>query len=82
LAVAIAVPVVLWLAGVLFPTIMNAYVPWLMITDLTSLLIAIALGLVAGTAVVEIANLVPISFLLTIGGTFMRLGRRIWKGPK
>ncbi|MFW9967526.1 MAG: FAD-binding oxidoreductase [Candidatus Thorarchaeota archaeon] len=77
-AVAVAVPIVLWLATLIVPDILNAYVPWLEVTDLASALFTFGLGLVIGTVVVEVANLIPISFMLAIGGPFLRLGRRIW----
>jgi len=77
-AVAIVVPVVLWIAPMLVPSVFNAYVPWLAVTDIISGLFAFGLGLIVGAVVVEIANMIPISFVLTIGGPFLRLGRRIW----
>ena len=78
LIAAIAAPIVLWLAGFIVPDILNAYVPWLMVNDLSSIIIASILGLIVGTAIVEVANLIPISFVLTIGGPFMRIGRKIF----
>lgn len=77
-AAAVAAPIILWLAGLIVPSILNAYVPWLIITDLSSILLAFGLGIIAGVAVIEIANLIPISFMLTIGGPFLRIGRKIW----
>ena len=76
--VAAVVPIALWLIPLLVPSVFNAYVPWLAVTDLVSALWAFGLGLVIGTVVVEIANLIPISFMLAIGGPLLRLGRRIW----
>jgi FAD/FMN-containing dehydrogenase len=78
LAVAVAVPIVIWLATLIVPDIINAYVPWLGVTDLASALLAFGLGLIIGAVVVEVANMIPISFMLAIGGPFLRLGRRIW----
>ena len=78
LIAAIVAPIVLWVAGFFVADIINAYVPWLMITDATSVIIASILGLIVGTVVVEFANMIPISFVLTIGGPFMRLGRKIF----
>ncbi|MGY5853028.1 MAG: FAD-linked oxidase C-terminal domain-containing protein, partial [Candidatus Thorarchaeota archaeon] len=78
LAVAIAFPIVLWIAGLIVPTLLSSYLDWLMIRDLWSVFLAFAIGLVAGTAIVEIANMVPISFVLRIGGPFMRLFRKIF----
>ncbi|MHA2301978.1 MAG: FAD-binding oxidoreductase [Candidatus Thorarchaeota archaeon] len=78
LAVAVIWPIVLWIAPMLVPDIFNAYVPWLAVTDTVTALVAFGFGLVLGTVVVEIANMVPISFMLSIGGPFLRLGRRIW----
>jgi FAD/FMN-containing dehydrogenase len=78
IAVTIAAPIVLWVAGFFVADIIMAYVPWLMITSIESVFIAAVIGLIAGVAVVEIANMVPVSFVLTIGGPFLRLGRRIF----
>jgi hypothetical protein len=77
-AVAAVVPIALWLIPLLVPSVFNAYVPWLAVTDLVSALFAFGLGLVIGAVVVEIANMIPITFMLAIGGPFLRLGRRIW----
>ncbi len=77
-AVAAVVPLALWLVPLLVPSVFNAYVPWLAVTDLVSAILAFGLGLVIGVIVVEIANMIPISFMLAIGGPFLRLGRRIW----
>ncbi|MHA2379803.1 MAG: FAD-binding oxidoreductase [Candidatus Thorarchaeota archaeon] len=77
-AVAVVVPIALWLIPILVPSVFNAYVPWLAVTDLVSALFAFGLGLVIGTVVVEAANMIPVSFMLAIGGPFLRLGRRIW----
>jgi FAD/FMN-containing dehydrogenase len=78
LIVAFIWPIVLWVAPMLVPDIFNAYVPWLAVTDAVTALVAFGFGLVLGTIVVEIANMIPISFMLAIGGPFLRLGRRIW----
>ncbi|MFX0108735.1 MAG: FAD-linked oxidase C-terminal domain-containing protein, partial [Candidatus Hodarchaeota archaeon] len=77
-AASIAAPIVLWLATLFVPSILMAYVPYLMVTDLTGVLLGFIIGVIVGTAVIEIANMIPISFMLTIGGPFLRLGRRIW----
>jgi FAD/FMN-containing dehydrogenase len=82
LAATIAVPVVLWFAWLLVPDLLIQYVPWLMLQDIGSVFIALVLGLVAGVVVIEIANIIPITFLLAIGGHFMRWGRKIFKGKK
>ncbi len=74
----IAVPIVLVLAGWLFPSIIGAYVPWIVPTDALGFILTFWLGMILGYVLVIIINLVPVGFLLTIGGPFMRLFRRIW----
>ncbi|MFW9802174.1 MAG: FAD-binding oxidoreductase [Candidatus Thorarchaeota archaeon] len=78
LAAAIAFPVFIWLAWLLVPTLMEAYVPWLIITDEISLLLAGAVGLVVGEVLVEFVNVIPISTVLSIGRPFLRFFRRIF----
>ncbi len=79
IAATIIAPVVLWLAGLWVGDIMAAYgLEWLAVTNLTSALVAIGIGLFAGVAVSEIANYVPINFMLTMGRPFLRLGRKIF----
>ena len=78
LAGAVAAPIALWVAGLIVPTILQGFVPWLMIDDLWSIFQAVVLGLIAATAVVEVANYVPMPFALTMGGPFMRLFRKIF----
>jgi FAD/FMN-containing dehydrogenase len=72
-------PIVVWLANILVPSIIQAYVPWIFVNDLTSFLIWFIVGLLAGFVVSELANLVPISVVLSIGTPFLRLGRKIFK---
>ncbi len=74
----IAAPIVIWLAGIIVPSIIQAYVPWIFVNDPTSFLIWFIVGLFAGFAVSEFANLLPISVVLSIGTPFLRLGRRIF----
>ncbi|MFW9909408.1 MAG: FAD-binding oxidoreductase [Candidatus Thorarchaeota archaeon] len=75
---AIAVPLVLWIAGILVGDVISAYVPWIIVTDLTSAILAFGIGLIIGVAAIEIINWIPITFVLTIGGPFLRLGRKIF----
>ncbi|MFW9908741.1 MAG: FAD-binding oxidoreductase [Candidatus Thorarchaeota archaeon] len=74
----IVAPIVIWLAGIIVPSIIQAYVPWIFVSDSTSFLIWFIVGLLAGFAVSEFANLIPISGVLSIGTPFLRLGRRIF----
>ncbi len=74
----IAVPIVLYLAGLLFPSIMGAYVPWLVPVTVFDFIIAFWLGMCIGYILVEFVNLIPMGFVLSIGGPFMRLFRKIW----
>lgn len=74
----IVAPIVIWLAGIIVPSIIQAYVPWIFVNDPTSFLIWFIVGLFAGFAVSEFANLLPISVVLSIGTPFLRLGRRIF----
>jgi hypothetical protein len=77
-AVGIIAPIAIWFVRWLVPSILDAYVPWLAVTNLSDFLLYFGIGLVAGLAVVEIANLVPISVVLSIGAPFLRLGRKIF----
>ncbi|MHA2189725.1 MAG: FAD-binding oxidoreductase [Candidatus Thorarchaeota archaeon] len=77
-AVGVIVPIAIWFVRWLVPGILDAYVPWLAVNDLSSFLLYFAIGLVVGLAVSEIANLVPISVVLSIGAPFLRLGRKIF----
>lgn len=74
----IVAPIVIWLAGILVPSIIQAYVPWVVVNDLASFLIWFIVGLFAGFAVTEFANLIPITGVLSIGTPFLRLGRKIF----
>ncbi len=78
-AVTIAIPTVLFLAGLLVPEITNAYIPWLVPDTFSKLLWLIGLGLILGVVAIEVANMIPIGFVLTMGRPFMRLFRRIWR---
>ncbi len=75
---AIAAPIGLWVAGLIVPDLLAGFVSWLMIKDLWTVFQAVIIGLIAGTAVVEVANYVPMPFTLTMGGPFMRLFRKIF----
>lgn len=72
-------PIVIWLAGIIVPSIIQAYVPWIVVNDLPSFLIWFIVGILAGFVVSEFANLVPISVVLSIGTPFLRLGRKIFR---
>jgi FAD/FMN-containing dehydrogenase len=74
----IVAPIVIWLAGILVPSIIQAYVPWLVMNDLTSFLIWFIVGIFAGFAVTEFANIIPISVVLSIGTPFLRFFRKIF----
>ncbi len=74
----IVAPIVIWLAGILVPSIIQAYVPWVVVNDLPSFLIWFIVGLFAGFAVSEFANLIPISVVLSIGTPFLRFFRKIF----
>jgi hypothetical protein len=71
-------PVIIWVARLLVPSIFAAYVPWIVVNDLTSFLIWFIVGILAGFVVTEFANLIPISVVLSIGTPFLRLGRKIF----
>ncbi|MHA1909271.1 MAG: FAD-binding protein [Candidatus Thorarchaeota archaeon] len=77
-AVAIIFPIVLFLAGLLFPSIVGAYVPWIVPVTIGDFLLGFGIGMILGTIFVEIANSIPVGFVLSIGGPFMRLFRKIW----
>ncbi|MFW9786581.1 MAG: FAD-binding oxidoreductase [Candidatus Thorarchaeota archaeon] len=77
-AAGLIAPVVIWVARLFVPTIFQAYVPWIVVNDLTSFLIWFAVGLLVGYAVSEFANLIPITVVLSIGTPFLRLGRKIF----
>ena len=74
----IVAPVVIWFARLLVPSIFAAYVPWIVVNDLTSYLLWFIVGIFVGYVVTEFANLIPISVVLSIGTPFLRLGRRIF----
>ena len=78
LVAGIAVPIVLYLAGLLFPSIIGAYVPWIVPVTTLDFIFAFWLGMFIGYILVEIVNLIPVGFVLSIGGPFMRLFRKIW----
>ncbi len=75
---AVAVPIGLWIAGLYVGDLIAAYVPWLIMDNPLSVLIAFAIGIFLGVAVNELVNIVPITFVLTIGRPFLRLGRKIF----
>lgn len=74
----IVAPIVIWVARILVPSIFVAYVPWIIVNDLTSFLIWFIVGIMVGFVVTEFANLIPISVVLSIGTPFLRLGRKIF----
>jgi len=75
---AIAVPVVLWIAGILVGDVISQYVPWILVTDIPSAILAFGLGLIIGVVAIEVVNWVPVTFMLTMGRPFLRLGRKIF----
>jgi FAD/FMN-containing dehydrogenase len=74
----VVAPIVIWLAGLLVPSILQAYVPWIVVNDLSSFLIWFMVGIFAGFVVTEFANLIPISVVLSIGTPFLRFFRKIF----
>lgn len=74
----LVVPIVIWVARILVPSIFIAYVPWLAVNDISSFLIWFIVGLFAGFAVSEFANLIPITGVLAIGTPFLRFFRKIF----
>ncbi len=74
----LVVPIIIWVARLLVPSIFLAYVPWISVNDLPSFMIWFIVGLFAGFAVSEFANLVPITVVLSIGTPFLRFFRRIF----
>ncbi|MHA1576904.1 MAG: FAD-binding oxidoreductase, partial [Candidatus Thorarchaeota archaeon] len=77
-AVAIAAPIVLVIAGLWFPSIIAAYVPWIVPVTVIDFIIWFWIGMTIGYILVEIVNMIPIGFVLSIGGPFMRLFRKVW----
>ncbi|MCK5150253.1 MAG: FAD-binding oxidoreductase [Candidatus Thorarchaeota archaeon] len=75
---AIAVPVVLWIANILIGDLLSQYISWLLVTDVQSAILAFGIGLIIGVAAIEVVNWVPITFMLTMGRPFLRLGRKIF----
>ena len=78
-AVGIAFPSVLFLIAALFPSLSNAYLSWLLPQDAFGFALLFWLGMILGELVVELVNITPISFLLTMGRPFMRLFRKLWR---
>jgi hypothetical protein len=74
----LVVPIVIWVARILVPSIFIAYVPWLAVNDISSFMIWFIVGLFAGFAVSEFANLIPITGVLAIGTPFLRFFRKIF----
>ena len=74
----LVVPIVIWIARLLVPTIFAAYVPWIMVNDVTSFLIWFIVGILVGYVATEFVNLIPITVVLSIGTPFLRLGRKIF----
>ncbi|MFW9974678.1 MAG: FAD-binding oxidoreductase [Candidatus Thorarchaeota archaeon] len=71
-------PIVVWLAGILVPSIIQAYVPWMFMNDLASFLVWFIIGIFAGFVVSEFVNLIPITVVLSIGTPFLRLFRKVF----
>ena len=78
LAAGFVVPIAIMLAWWLVPSLLIAYVPWVVVNDITSLLVWFMVGLGIGFVFQEFANLIPISVVLTIGTPFLRFGRKIF----
>jgi FAD/FMN-containing dehydrogenase len=76
--VGLVVPIVIWVARMLVPSIFLYYVPWIAVNDLPSFMIWFIVGLFAGLAVSEFANLIPITGVLSIGTPFLRFFRKIF----
>lgn len=78
LAAAIAVPIAIMVAWWIVPSILTAYVPWVVVNDPATFLLWAIVGVGVGFAVQEFANLIPISVVLSMGTPFLRLGRKIF----
>ena len=78
LAAGLAVPIAIMLAWLFVPSLLMAYVPWVVVNNITSLLVWILVGLGIGFVAQQFANLMPISVALSIGTPFLRLGRKIF----
>jgi FAD/FMN-containing dehydrogenase len=78
IAAAIAVPVVLWLANILIGDLLSHYIAWLLVSDISTAILAFGIGLIIGVVAIEVINWVPITFMLTMGRPFLRLGRKIF----
>ncbi len=78
IAAAIAVPIVLWLANILIGDLLSHYIAWILVKDIPTAILAFGIGLVIGVAAIEVVNWVPITFMLTMGRPFLRLGRKIF----
>ncbi|TFG97280.1 FAD-binding oxidoreductase, partial [Candidatus Thorarchaeota archaeon] len=75
----LVVPIVIWVAKMLVPFIFLAYgLDWIAVNDFTSFLIWFVVGLFAGFAVSEFANLIPITGVLSLGTPFLRFFRKIF----
>ncbi|MGD2072309.1 MAG: FAD-binding protein [Candidatus Thorarchaeota archaeon] len=74
----LAVPAVLSLIGMFYPYILDTYLPFLNVQTLSGLTISIGLGFFLGAAVAALINRLSVSFMLSIGAPFLRLGRRIF----
>jgi FAD/FMN-containing dehydrogenase len=77
IAVGIAFPIILSIAGLLVPTLIAAYVPWIVPRTAQDFILAFCFGLILGEVAVEIANIIPIGFVLSIERPFMRMFRKI-----
>ncbi|MHA2235835.1 MAG: FAD-binding oxidoreductase, partial [Candidatus Thorarchaeota archaeon] len=74
----LVVPIAIWVARILVPSIFLAYVPWIFVSDLPSFMGWFIVGLFLGFVVSEFANLIPITVVLSIGTPFLRFFRKIF----
>jgi FAD/FMN-containing dehydrogenase len=77
ISVGIAFPIILGVAGLLVPTLIAAYFPWIVPRTAQDFILAFCIGLILGEMAVEIANIIPIGFVLSIERPFMRIFRKI-----
>ncbi|MHA2024496.1 MAG: FAD-binding oxidoreductase [Candidatus Thorarchaeota archaeon] len=75
----LVVPIVIWIAKILVPSIFLAYgLDWIGVSNLPSIMLWFIVGLFVGFAVTEFANLIPITVVLSIGTPFLRFFRKIF----
>ena len=78
LIAAVAVPAVLYLLEILLPGILQTYLTILDVRNLIGLVTAMGAGFIFGALLSALINRLSVSFMLSIGAPFLRLGRRIW----